>query len=125
MTRSKGGVVLLDGPAAGTYSVRRAPHFLRAVVDRRSGHADLLDQLSDQPTPGEAVYVYEADGPTWDSERMVRKGTFVCPPTGASGSYRFRFELDGERFRDTAAWREWCRTQPGSDTRYDPTEAPR
>lgn len=60
MTRSRpGGVVLLDGPAAGTYSVRRAPRLLRAVVNE-NGITDLLDGLADTPLPTERVHVYEA-----------------------------------------------------------------
>lgn len=117
----KGGIVLLDGPAAGRYGTRRAPHFLRAVVSRSDGRVDLLDQLHDEPRPIEDVYVYEATGPTWDAESMVRQGTFVCPPPGASGEYRHRTDVDGETVRTTADWRAWARAQPAAVALYDPT----
>ncbi len=113
MTRSKGGVVLVDGPAAGTYSVRRAPYFLRAVMNNRSGTRDLLDQLNDEPRPIEAVYVYEAEpGSLWDPDMLARTGTFICPPPGAHGRYHHRADVDGEQLRTTAAWRAWARAQP-------------
>lgn len=117
MSRSKGGVVLEDGPAAGRYSIRRAPYFLRAVVDRRSGRIDLLDQLNDDPMPTEAVHVYEASGPLFDPDTLARTGTFLCPPPGASGTYRHRADVDGEALRETAAWRAWARAEPVPDGR--------
>lgn len=111
MTRAKGGVVLEDGPCAGTYSVRRAPHFLRAV--RFEAKQDLLDQLDDEPRLGERVYVYEAiPGTIFDPDTLARTGTFLCPPPGASGRYRHRPDVDGEALRTTAAWRAWARAQP-------------
>lgn len=110
-------MVLEDGPAAGRYSVMRAPHFVRAVIDRKSGRTDLLDQLIDEPMPTEAVY--EATGSTWDSERSIAKGIFLCPPPGASGTYRHRADVDGEDVRTTAGWRAWCRAQPVTRTMVD------
>jgi len=113
VTRSKGGVVLEDGPAAGTYSVRRAPYFLRAVVSRSDARVDLLDQLYDEPRAIEAVHVYEAiPGTIWDPDTLARTGTFLCPPPAASGRYRHRADVDGEQLRMTAAWRAWARAQP-------------
>lgn len=114
MSRSKGGVVLEDGPAAGTYSVRRAPHFLRAVVSP-TGHLDLLDRLDDTPLPGEVVSVYEAvPGTIFDPDTLARTGTFICPPPCVRGSYRHRVDVDGEQLRTTEAWRRWARSQPTS-----------
>lgn len=112
--RAQGGVVLEDGPAAGTYSVRRAPYFLRAVTSPDGGgRTDLLDQLHDTPMPTERVHVYEAiPGTLWDPDTLARTGTFLCPPPGASGRYRHRPDVDGEQLRDTAAWRAWARAQP-------------
>lgn len=125
MTRARGGVVLVDGPAAGRYSVRRAPHFLRAVVSRSDGSVDLLDQLHDEPRPVEEVHVYEATGPTWDAESSMRRGIFLCPPPGASGEYRHRPDVDGGAVRSTAAWRAWARAQTVEGRElYDPTEVP-
>ncbi len=119
MRAAKGGIVLEDGPAAGRFSTTRAPHFLRAVVSRTDGRIDLLDQLYDFPRSIEAVYVYEATGPTWDSEHLP-PGTIVCPPPGASGTYRHRADVDGEQLREVLAWRDWARAQPAAVPLRDP-----
>lgn len=111
--RVKGGMVLEDGPAAGTFSTRRAPHFLRAVVGR-DGVIDLLDQLFDEPLSTESVYVYEAVGPVSDADSWNRHGTIICPTPGGSGTYRHRADVDGEQLRSTSAWRDWARAQPSS-----------
>ena len=48
-----------DGPAAGVVlSLRRAPLFLRVVQDGIDGQFDALDQLDDEPKPGETFTVY-------------------------------------------------------------------
>ena len=112
MSTKHGGVVLEDGPAAGSYSVRRAPFFLRAVVTA-DGQRDLLDQLQDSPRDDEMVYVYEAEPySTFDPDMLARVGTFLCPPPAASGRYRYRPDVDGEALRSTEAWREWARKEP-------------
>lgn len=116
---ARGGVVLEDGPAVGRYSVRRAPYFLRAVVNRATGARDLLDQLEDQPMPGEAVHVYEAIGHLFDPDLLARTGTFLCPRPGASGTYRHRADVDGEQLREAAAWRAWARAQPVDRDLFD------
>lgn len=104
---------LLDGPAEGTYAVKRAPAFLRAVVGP-SGN-DLLDQLNDTPAADEVVHVYRIrnDGP---------KGWVqVCrgPGSGrfAIGEYTHLADVDGELLRDTAAWRSWCRATADTELR--------
>lgn len=103
-------VRLLDGPAQGKYNLRRAPIWLRAVVDA-SGHRDVLDQLHDEPLPAERVHVYLATGPTFG----LRPDIIVCPPPGASGEYRLLPDVDGEALRETTAWREWVTAQPLPD----------
>jgi hypothetical protein len=114
-------MVLLDGPAKGSYSTTRAPYFLRAVVDA-NGKADLLDQLVDFPHEDECVYVYQAEpgGHLFDPDMLARTGTFLCSRNGraaaASGRYLHRGDVDGEQLRETAAWREW--------TRHEPTDRP-
>jgi hypothetical protein len=111
----QGGVVLEDGPAAGRYTVRRAPHFLRAVVSRSDGRVDLLDQLYDEPRPIETVHVYEAAPHSiFDPDTLSRTGTFLCPPPAASGRYHHRADVDGESVRTTEAWRAWARAQPAT-----------
>lgn len=116
-------VVLLDGPCEGTYSVRRSPHFLRAVISK-TGKRDLLDQLNDEPRADETVHVYEADGHTWSVEQARYQGIFLCgrgmDRTAADGDYTYRADVDGETLRDRDAWREWCFAQPHSMPLYDP-----
>ena len=112
-------LVLEDGPAKGRYSVRRAPHFLRAVTGA-NGHRDILDQLGDEPFLSEVVHVYEAVRPTWSAEASRRSGVIVCPPPGASGTYRHRADVDGEQLRTSTDWRAWCRAQPVDVELYDP-----
>jgi hypothetical protein len=59
------------GPAAGhALACRRAPIYLRVVVDETDGHVDALDLLDDTPGPSEQVHVY----------RRTRQGlpTFAC-----------------------------------------------
>lgn len=117
MTRKSGvksGVVLVDGPCAGTYSIRRAPYFLRAVAGTTRNTSDVLDQLGDVPMPTEVVYVYELDRSErhFDPDTWVRQmNAFLCPPPGATGTYRHRADVDGEELRETGAWRAWCRAQ--------------
>jgi len=110
----QGGLILEDGPAAGRFTVRRAPHFLRAVV-ADDGTIDLLDQLHDQPLRSERLYVYEAvPGSIFDPDTLARTGTFLCPQPAASGRYHHRADVDGETVRTTDAWRSWARTQPAT-----------
>lgn len=52
---------LVDGPAKGTYMCKRAPLYLRAVVNDKGG-TDALDMLSDTPTDNEAIHVYRRIG---------------------------------------------------------------
>ena len=106
------GVILKDGPAAGRYTVGRAPHFLRAVVSDLA-HCDLLDQLNDEPNESERVYVYQSEGDTWCPDTLRRvQGIYMCPPPAASGTYHYRADVDGETLRTTAAWKAWCRAEP-------------
>ena len=112
MSRAKGGVVLVDGPCAGTYSVRRAPYFLRAV--RFESVQDVLDQLHDSPRLGETVYVYELDTSErhFDPDRwMQATGGFICPPPSATGTYRYRPDVAGDMVYRTDDWRAWARAQ--------------
>jgi hypothetical protein len=111
--RGKGGAMVLDdGRARGRYSTRRAPFFIRAVVSKVDGKVDLLDQLADTPNDDEVVHVYQASGPLFCPDTMARTGfAIICPPPGASGTYRHRADVDGEQLRTTDAWRAWCRAQ--------------
>ena len=53
-------VTFLDGPAAGqSLHLARTPILLRVTHDPQADRWDALDQLEDQPTESERIYVYE------------------------------------------------------------------
>lgn len=112
---------ILDGPAAGAeLPLRRAPIFLRVVVNRKNNRIDGLDQLDDTPRPNEDVFVYRAiEGTLFN----LPDGTFICGRGGAmaaaAGDY-VHVEMDGNTLRDTGAWRAWCLSQPVSKRTYNP-----
>jgi len=101
-----------DGPAKGqVLQLRRAPLFLRVVLDTRSGKGewDGLDQLDDTPRTYETVYVYRRVGapgyyfPDWTEGGRRKGGRF------ARARYRFYGQQPGDATtRDTATWRAWC-----------------
>ena len=104
-------LTLKDGPAKGAYAVTRSPNFLRAVTDSQ-GNRDVLDQLSDQPTPAETVHVYRRTKQHDEAITMLML-------TGTNGSgrrcvpsvvaeYHHMPEIDGETMRDTSTWRAWA-----------------
>ena len=62
---------LLDGPAAGTYMCKRAPLYLRAVVNDKGG-TDALDMPSDTPTDLESIH-HDAGG-EGGSAPFLRRG---------------------------------------------------
>ena len=100
---------LLDGPAQGSFFVRRAPYFLRAVVQSDmlvEGEKDVLDQPEDQPAADERVYVYQLDttkeiGTMFIDGKAIH-GQYVI------ADYHFIPDVDGETLRDTATWQKWC-----------------
>lgn len=101
-------IKLHDGPAKGVYPVKRAPLFLRAVVNAHNGKNDVLDQLNDQPTRAEAISVYRRVGPAGvASVNLGRKGCHIY----ATGEYIHLADVDGGSLRETEAWREWCTAQ--------------
>lgn len=100
---------LLDGPAGGSeLSLRRAPFFLRVVIDP-GGKVDALD---DVPAADEVVHVYQGER---DTLRMLPDDIYICvrgpgglqQAGGASGEYRHRPDVDGQQLRDAATWRAW------------------
>lgn len=108
-------MTLRDGPAAGSYMVKRAPIYLRGVVAQGHGNKrDVLDQLEDTPRPHERVYVYKRDEREPVSSVHINRGR----RDGGSGftvmcSYDWLPDVDGERLRDNEAWRAWCLEQDG------------
>jgi len=91
----------VHGPADGrTLALRRAPALLRVVVDE-DGTVDALDQLEDEPRPGERVHVYV----------RVKSPAHVCSSDRGCfevAEYEHVPDVDGEQLRATSAWREWC-----------------
>lgn len=101
---------LVDGPCKGSFMVKRAPLFLRAVKKTEldgEGETDVLDQLEDTPAADEEIYVYERFGGTgWvhiDGKGI--HGTYVI------ATYRLMPEVDRGPLRDNAAWQAWARAK--------------
>lgn len=101
----------LDGPAeTHALMLRRAPKHLR-VVDGPKGW-DGLDQLSDTPAPNEQVFTYRREGGSGMCHILIRSKT-RSGGFFATGQYRFCDPQPTEaEMRETAAWRDWCRSQP-------------
>lgn len=98
---------LYDGPCEGDYLVKRAPPFLRAVVDQKTGAKDVLDQMEDVPKKTEKVYVYKLQG---EAGQVHIHGKGI---NGwyATGNYLFLSNVDGEALRANNAWQEWVITE--------------
>ncbi len=100
---------LLDGPCQATLMVKRAPLYLRAVLNKRTGEVDVLDQLEDEPKRTETVHVYRRQG-----DAMVVHVSMS--PRSHSGyymmaEYRHLPGVDGEKLRDCLNWRLWVSEQ--------------
>ena len=100
-----------DGPAAGAVlDLRRAPVFLRVVIDRKTNEVDALDLVNDLPTLGEDVHVYRRIG---KAEAYHLK----CSPPAASGMRsRAKYQLYDEQpadhvGRSRRSWEEWVMFQ--------------
>lgn len=96
----------LDGPAAGVaLTLRRAPVVLRAVQNR-AGKWDALDQPTDDPAPGEKVYVYLAVPGTFCSGHISRR------PHGSmwfqANDYRLLEPQPMPEHFVGRRWPEWC-----------------
>lgn len=102
-----------DGPAAGkTLCLRRAPVFLRVVIDGED--IDALDQLDDKPEPNEKLYVYIRDGDAGsvhidgrDPKTGKRFGRWMM-----TAKYKlYATQPDDATLRDFAKWSEWCHAE--------------
>jgi hypothetical protein len=98
---------LLDGPCKGTFMAKSAPLFLRAVLTNKlfaENDPDVLDQPEDTPAANEKVYVYERQGKAgW----FHLKGDKNVTGFYATGQYKHRPDIEGERFRDNQRWHAW------------------
>jgi hypothetical protein len=97
-------LTLNDGPCKGTFMVKRAPIFLRAVIDAK-GEIDVLDQLDDTPKKTEKIYVYKRIGQASTFHVKMAKrselGWYVL------ADYWYMPDVDGEQYRDNATWQLW------------------
>lgn len=97
----------LDGPAVTkTLCIRRAPAFLRVVVDdHASGGVDALDQLEDEPTASERLFAYqltERPGGMFVNAKGSRGGFFPI------ATYRLvAIQPDDATMRNNASWAQW------------------
>ncbi len=102
-------LTLKDGPVAGTYLVKRAPLFLRAVIDAKTNEKDVLDALDDTPKDSEDVFVYQRIGEAGVVHLLMsprsRSGFY------AMAEYKLRDDIDGRLVRATESWRAWVASQ--------------
>ena len=105
-------ITLLGGPCAGSYAVKRAPRYLRAVIGP-NGKRDVLDQYDDTPAEGERVYIYRLH-PGTEGVVHLKAGKGMSG-FYALGTYTPVEEVDGEQLRDTEAWRSWATARAESD----------
>jgi len=100
-----------DGPAAGVVlELRRAPPFLRVVIDRKTGEVDALDQLDDRPRPGEEIHVYRRAG------RARRYHVKACRRSESGYVLQARYRQHEEQpadhvGRDCKSWQNWAGEQ--------------
>lgn len=95
---------LVDGPAKGTYMCKRAPLYLRAVVNDKGG-TDALDMPSDTPTDLETIHVYRRIG----GHSIVHLNMADRRMSGfyARADYEWMPDVDGEYVRETTTWQRW------------------
>jgi hypothetical protein len=85
-----------DGPARGVeFPGVRLPWFVRVVQHGQTGKWDILDQLDDEPRPGEVIYVYRQR--TWSHDSSH----------GWRAAYVHVRDADPERCTATEAWRAY------------------
>lgn len=96
-------IELKDGPCKGTFLVKRAPVYLRAVKDQK-GKTDVLDQPDDRPKGFETVYVYEREG----SVGSVHINAVGAKGWYALGIYHHLPDVAGEALRDNVKWQAWA-----------------
>lgn len=102
-----------DGPAAEQLlMLKRAPLFLRVVMNATTQQWDALDQLLDKPAAGEAIFVYRLVGkPSYAMLDWTEKGRRVGGQF-ASATYSYVAEQPDEAtMRNRDKWREWCWSQ--------------
>lgn len=103
-------ITLRDGPAAGSFAVRTAPMYLRAVVSDKGN--DVLNLPADTPRPDETVYVYRRVTPVSHVHINMRsKGSGFY----AMAEYEHMPMVNGESFRSRGAWTPWVELHADAD----------
>lgn len=91
---------------------KRAPIFLRAVINRNN-RIDCLDMTEDTPSATEKVHVYEREG---ESSWIHIKGTKKSiSGFYAMADYHHLPDVDGELLRDNEVWQKWTTERFASD----------
>jgi len=110
-------ITFFEGPAAGrTLALRRAPLWLRVVVDEETGAVDALDQPGDLMRDAETAYVYTRLAPP--------SSGFVCKRGKGGGcrhvlqaDYRYHPDQpDQAVLQDNEAWARWATQQATKGT---------
>ena len=105
------------GPAHdATLSLRRIPILLRVVVDADSV-VDALDQLYDQPRPGERVFVYKRVS---HSSYHLKSSCRSLTGWHWSAVYHFvDMPIEVATVRSTDAWRRWAHANAEAPLKLD------
>lgn len=109
-------ITFMSGPAAGAgLALRRAPMFLRVVIDETDGKVDALDLLDDTPGPSEKIRVYQLAAPSSMAHVCYRGRDRDRSGWYAVGIYRHVDDVDGEMVRETGRWRAWVDERCAAD----------
>jgi hypothetical protein len=97
-------LTLKDGPCEGTYMCKRAPLYLRAVINA-DGKTDVLDLIEDTPQLDEKIYIYEREGDVGSVHLNYGggRGGFY-----AFATYHHLPDVIGENARDNKTWQKWA-----------------
>lgn len=104
-------LTLRGGPVEGTYAAKRAPVYLRGVVDAE-GERDVLDLLEDTPRAQEQVYVYRRVGEAGHVHLRMSGAARRASGFYALADYEYLPDVDGEQVRERDAWHAWVHAQP-------------
>ncbi len=96
-------ISLQGGLAEGAYAVKRAPLYLRGVLNTLTGEKDVLDQRDDVPGDNEEVSVYKLQG----EAGVVHLNAGKLKGFYATGTYNHVEDVRGVDIRDTMDWRQW------------------
>jgi len=103
-------ITFKDGPAAGvSLQLRRAPLFLRVVIDKKTGEVDALDQINDRPRLGEEIHAYRR---VTNATKYHLRACIDGSGWYSSASYRHHDEQPADHVgRDRGSWQHWTQEQ--------------